>query len=232
MKKTLTIIGLAMATLAGAQAQTLLSWNVQGVGGNVTTLTANSTAGNLTVSGTTYNTLSRTGLTASAAGNSFNSNSWNITNTFDESNDYISFTVLASASGPGYNANFTDLQYVVNGSNTAPGTGRWGYRIGSGAFTLQDTFSITFATPGSLATWDFADFSSSQAVEFRFWGYGATSINGGVAATTGTIRISNIANNDLVLNGSVTAIPEPSVVALAVLSGMVVLFFRRRRVNA
>jgi hypothetical protein len=228
MKKTLTIIGLAILAASSAEA-TLLTWDMQGVS-SPTTFTANTTAANLLTTGS-LNTLQRTGLGNPGGANSFNSNSWNTTGTFVESDDYISFTVQPSSAGPGYEMTLTSLQYVVNGSNTAPNTGRWGYRIGTGAFTLQPTFTMTFSTPGSLATWDFTDFTTTSQVEFRFWVFGTTSINGGSSAAAGSARISNIAGNDLVLNGSVTAIPEPSSAMLLGLGalGAFALAHRARR---
>lgn len=216
MKKILTLLGLTTALfVSAAQAQTLLTWDLSG-DNSPATLPAEGVAANLdTTSG--LNTLARTGLTLTTANNSFNSNNWNTTATFDEANKYISFTLLASS---GFEASFTSLQYVVNGSNQAPNAGRWGYKIGTGSFTLQDPFAMTFALPGSAATWDFADFTTTETVEFRFWVYGNVSITNGVSAAGGSARIGNIAGNDLVVNGSVAAVPEPSSLALVGLAGI------------
>jgi hypothetical protein len=231
MKKTLTIIGIAAASLAGANAAVILAWDNQGSNSPATfAATTVAPSGLLTTGG--VNTLSRTTLGQQSGANSFNSNNWNLTNTLIQSANYISFTLQAAASN---SLTLTSLDYVVNGSNTGPNTGRWGYRVGgSGSFTLQPSFTLTFATPGSLATWDFDDFTatSSEVVEFRFWANGATSINGSTSTAFGTVRISNISGNDLVLNGSVTAIPEPKAIAIFVISAMGILFFRRRKLNA
>lgn len=216
MKKLLTAVGIASAMSVGiAQAQTLLTWDLSGAVA-APTLPSTTTAANLdTTSG--LNELSRTGAVQAAGANAFASNTWNLTDTFIESDKYISFTLEASS---GYEATFTSLQYAINGSNTAPNTGRWGYSIDGGAFVLQDPFTITFALPGSLATWDFADFTTDKDVEFRFWAYGSTSITNGTSATTGSVRVGNITGDDLVLNGSVAAIPEPSSLAFIGLAGM------------
>jgi hypothetical protein len=173
--------------------------------------------------------LGRTGVAWATAGNSFNSNnSWNLTNTFDETNNYISFTISPDA---GYEITLTSLQFAMNGSNTAPAQGRWGYRIGTGSFNTFD-FTLANATPTSLTTWDFADFTTSQTVEFRFWAFGTTSISGGTSAAGGTVRIANITGNDLVLNGSVALIPEPSTYALIGLGLAALVFLRRRKIAA
>ena len=216
MKKLLTLLGIATAMfVSAAQAQTLLTWDMSG-DNSPATLPAEGIAANLDTT-TGLNTLSRTGLTLASANNSFNSNNWNTTATFGEANKYVSFTLQASG---GFEASFTSLNYVVNGSNTAPGTGRWGFKIGSGSFNLQDPFTMTFALPGAAATWDFADFTTTESVEFRFWVYGNASINAAVSAASGSARIGNIAGNDLVLNGSVAVVPEPSSVALIGLAGL------------
>lgn len=216
MKKLLTTIGIAGALSVGmTQAQTLLTWDLSGVN-SPATAPSTTTAANLdTTSG--LNTLLKTGLGTVTANNSFNSNNWNLTDTFDESNKYISFTLQASS---GYEATFESIQYVINGSPSGPGTGRWGYSINGGSFVLQDTFTIPNSLPGSLATWDFTDFTTDQDVEFRFWAYGTVSTSGGTSAAAGSVRVANISGNDLVLNGSVAAIPEPSSLAFIGLVGM------------
>lgn len=165
-------------------------------------------------------TVSRTGLGQNAGANSFNSNGWNL-GAFSEASDYLSFTVTSNNNI----LSFTSLQYAINGSGTAPGTGRWGYSVAGGAFTLQTPFALTSPQPTTLAEWDFTDFglTNGQSVEFRFWAWGATSINGGTSATGGTVRIANISGNDLVLNG----IPEPTTFG-AILLGALGLFGARR----
>lgn len=218
IKKTLATFSLLAASLAVSNADIIVAFDVQGTG------TSNNTGylpGTVDPSVTSTG-LGRTGVTWTTAGNSFNSNNWNITNTFNENNNYISFTITPTSA-----ITFTDLQYAMNGSNTAPATQEWGYSIGGGAFTLSGDLSITNPTVTSLATWDFADFTTSAPVEFRFWAYGTTSINGGTAAVGGTTRIANIAGNDLVVNG---IIPEPTSAAILGLGIFGTgLFFRRRR---
>jgi hypothetical protein len=221
MKKTFVTLlaGLVLAAGSVANAQ-ILAWDVQGTGtSNNTGYPPGTTTANTTASG-----LGRTTVQWVNTGNAFNSNTWNITNTFNEADNYIGFTIAPDS---GYEITLTSLQFAMNGSNTAPAQGRWGYRIGSGSFNTFD-FTLASATPTSLTTWDFVDFTTSQTVEFRFWAFGTTSINGGTSGAGGTVRIANIAGNDLVLNGSVALIPEPSTYALIGL-GLAALFFLRRR---
>jgi len=232
MKKTILPFAVSVFGLfitPSSQSAVILGWELAGEGTPVVTSSIAETKDANLTSSSSYNSLTRTGLGASAAGNAFSSNGWNLTNTFNENDDYISFSLLPSS---GYQVTLESLNYVMNGSNTAPGTGRWGYRIGTGAFLLQNSFNITFALPTSPVVWDFDDITTTEAVEFRFWAYGATSINNGVSAATGAVRVGNIAGNDLVLNGSVTVIPEPSasMLVLAGLFGVAGLrLFRRTR---
>jgi hypothetical protein len=228
MKKILiAVLGLTALSLAGVNGQ-ILSWNMQGVAGNSTTVTAQSIASNLeTTSG--LNTLSRTGLNAAPVSNAFNSNNWNVTSTFDESNKYISFSLTPIS---GFQITATNLSYAINGTTTAPNTGRWGYKVGSASFVLQNPFSLTNPAP-SLTTWSFTEFTTTETVEFRFWAFSDTNIasTGAPSASTGAVRVVNIAGNDLVLNGSVTAVPEPSTIAFLGFASLGLCFFlwRRRR---
>jgi hypothetical protein len=227
MKKILiTILGLTALSLAGINGQ-ILSWNMLGVAGNSTTVTAQSIASNLeTTSG--LNRLSRAGLNAAPLSNAFNSNNWNVTSTFDESNKYISFSLTPIS---GFQITATNLSYAINGTTTAPNTGRWGYKVGSASFVLQDPFSLANPAP-SLTTWSFTEFTTTETVEFRFWAFSGTNIAGtGTPASGGAVRVPNITGDDLVLNGSVTAVPEPSTIAFLGFASLGLCFFlwRRRR---
>lgn len=226
--KTMIVVGVLGLTLGttGARAQ-LLVWDVAG-DSSPAELTADVLIDSNLVLGPTYNTLTRVGVIQNAGANSYNSRNWNLTSTFNENDNYISFKLEPVS---GFQMTLTSLQYAINGSNTAPGTGRWGYRVGTGAFTLQDPFSIPFTLSSSLSIWDFPDFTTDQTVEFRFWAYGSTSINGGTPSANGTVRIGNIAGNDLILNGSTEIIPEPSTAVLVALGLLGAYQFSRRRFN-
>ncbi|MFQ3671739.1 MAG: PEP-CTERM sorting domain-containing protein [Verrucomicrobiia bacterium] len=223
MKKTILLTFAGTLLAIGSVHAQIATWDVQGTGtSNNTGYAAGFVAPNADASG-----LGRTTVNWVNAGNSFNSNNWNL-GAFDETTNYINFTITPDA---GYEITYTSLQFAMNGSNTAPQQGRWGYRIGSGSFTTFD-FTLTNPAPTSLQTWNFTDFTTDQVVEFRFWAFGSTSINGGTSATGGTVRIANISGNDLILNGSVALIPEPSTYALLALGLGALIFLRRRTSRA
>ena len=78
-------------------------------------------------------------------------------------------------------------------------------------------------------TWDFDDFTitDTDTVEFRYWAYGATAVNGGSTSVGGQVRFVSDEGSDLVLNG---IIPESS--ATSALYGMMavglIAYLRRR----
>lgn len=207
-----------------AQADyTILGWDVSGTNSS-TSLGATTISSGLDTTG--FNSLSRNGVTYSSAGNAFSSNSWNITDTFNASDDYLSFSLSPST---GNSLVLKQVSFASNGSNTGPATFRMGYSINGGAFVLSSTYTTTASITAKV--WDFADvaISDTDTVEFRFWAYGATSINGGASAAAGTYRLGNLAGNDLVLTG----VPEPMTygVGVAGLLGLIA-FARFRRARA
>lgn len=227
MKKRLFLTALGAAVVSWATlslADIILAWDMGGVT-SPATLTSTNIAANVDTSAG-RNTLSRpAGLLNPATANSFAGNTWNLTDTFNQSTQYFSFTVAPAA---GYELTITSLQFAVCGSASAPNNGQWGYSINGGSFVMQTAFTLT-GTP-SLQQWDFTDFTTTDSVEFRFWGYGAGNIGaGGASSAAGSIRIQSVAGNDLILNGFVTAVPEPGSLAMMSVGLAGMWAFSRRR---
>ena len=82
------IAALALCTTA-SRGQTIYGWDVTGINAvsnpnfSATTTTSNISGGQLSL----------TGVSASSTNNTYGGSNWNLTDTFDETNDYISFSV-------------------------------------------------------------------------------------------------------------------------------------------
>jgi hypothetical protein len=215
----LSPVGQASAQCFGCPT---VAWDVAGHGTPVDSALPATTVQDGFSTAVGLNTLSRVGVTGVAAGNSFNSTGWNNTSTFNQNSQYITFTLQPSVLG----VLVANLGFAINGSNTAPNTGRWGYSVDGGAFVLFPDFTIFNPQLSSLAVFNFAPVfvAPGQNVEFRFWASGNIAINGGSASSSGTVRIANIAGNDLILN-----VPEPSAIVLIATGMAGLLAFLSRR---
>ncbi len=211
--------------LAGAsvRAETIIGFEVNGVLGDVTSLVAATLNENLTAT----DLIRSDELGPNAGANSFNSNTWNITDTFDVDTNYLSFS-FSTASG--YMLNIDSLEYNMASSPTAPNTGRWGYSINGGSFELQEAFTIASGTGGGDGSWTNIGLEdTSGTIEFRYWQWGADRVATGDSQNSGTSRIRNLSGDDLLVTGSVTVIPEPSTLVLMGMTALAAFGILRRR---
>lgn len=142
--------------------------------------------------------------------------------------DYVGFTLTAQ---PGFMLTLTDMTVSTTVSAGTVTDFRWGYRVnegsGFGAWTFGATYSVGdagFAYVGPAENekfWDFADFSTTGTVEFGLFAQAP------VAGVDASILISQPAN--LSVNGSASAVPEPSTYALIAIAGTLALVIARRR---
>jgi hypothetical protein len=141
---------------------------------------------------------------------------------------YAGFTVQAE---PGSSITLGSLSHGGVVTTSLVDAFRWGYRVdeGSGYGAWQFSNVISAGDPGFGSvlskTWDFADFTTTGTVEFGFFAKQTgpddpdNEIYGVANVATGNIKVA--------LDGSVSAVPEPSTSLLGAI-GVLALFRRRR----
>jgi len=235
MKKLLPLAACAVSLFAlpNIQATTILAWDFS-EDYTSNPLGAQYVSPDL-ATGASYNAMRRyfVNLITSIPYN-FTTIDWNVTDTFNASNDFIYFSVAPAA---GKTLTLTDLVYTITGAGNAPQTGLWGYRVTldgvAQAWEYQDEFLLNDISSATKQTWDFDDFTitDTDSVLFRFWAYGATSVNGGASSTGGQVRfVGNEAGYNMTLNA---VIPESSSTPLGMggLALLALLFMVKRRKN-
>lgn len=148
---------------------------------------------------------------------------WVTSDSAPDTSEYVSFTLQANDS---YALDLTSLSFKSSRSSTGPAYFSVALFIDgvlretSESFESSSTSTTTSSMPEFLFNFDdTSDISATQLVEFRFYGWGGSS-------TAGTLRL-----DDITINGSVNAVPEPA--SFALLGGLAVIAFaatRRRHV--
>ena len=166
--------------------------------GNVPTMVTNSTGTPLT----------RNTIACTVAANVFNSNTLNNTSSINPAS-YIEFSVSATI---GHQLNLRSMSFFRQASGTAPN--KLEVRYSTDGFVTSTSWGAAPNSPttGTVATWDFDDFSTLMlgTVTFRIYPYGTQRADNTStpAAATGAFRV-----DDVTVYGTVSLVP-PSVVNL------------------
>jgi hypothetical protein len=176
--------------------------------GNVPTMAANSTGTPLT----------RNTITCQSTANVFNSTTLNITSSLSPTS-YIEFSATATA---GNVLNVNSLSFFRQASSSAPN--QLEVRYSTDGFATFTTWGAAPNSPttGTVATWDFADFTSPIAgtVTFRFYPYGTQRADlTGASSATGTFRL-----DDVTITGTVSAAAIPTISTTGTLSALTTVY--------
>jgi hypothetical protein len=205
--RTLLATALLLSIASLTQAADIVTWNTAGNLGTETAEPAATVAVGLFGTNLTLGP----GITAAANGNRFGGRNW-----FDSGDTVAGTTLTESISGNDYiefiispdNATFTatGLRFIFDRSATGPNSLALRSSLDNYANNLAQVtgLSTTTSTFTSLTFGGVTDVST--ATTFRLYGFGATDPDGtGGFDTTSTRTTPNV-----VLEGSVTAVPEPS----------------------
>lgn len=221
----LGLLGGFLLTFGTAAFGQLVAWEITGANAALTnpqpagSLASHVAGGSLTIG---------SGVSASNTTDFFSANGFNTTSLVAaiSGGDYLSFTITPAA---GYALNISSVSFnsgvssAVTNFNAALLSSATGFSpVGalhsySFATTTPPTQSITLSGTAALQ-------NVTGALEFRLYGWRDS-------AGTSTFRLRTLSGYDLVVTGSVTAIPEPA--TYAVLFGILVLagaVIRRRHV--
>ncbi len=230
MKKVLLAAVFLLFGAGQSFGAVILSWNTFGNLGTETSEASVSNIANISAASLTLGS----GITAAANGNRFGGSGWfdagNTAggNTLGEAingNSYIQFIVTPTG-GATFSA--TSLDFTWDRSATGPSSvalrssfDNFATDLGSVTNIIQSAFapnSITIAGLNNVAA----------ATTFRLYGFGASATGGTGGFDTNTDAPS------VTFNGSVTAVPEPTSIALVSLMGCTGLVsgYRRRKAKS
>jgi PEP-CTERM motif len=238
-----SFFALAIGFIPSSRADIITAWDFSTLTGGTgnygpSPFTASTSSSNVTVGGLTRGSGVGTGGTASASawgGNNMQAATAALAAT---GNDFFSFSVTADA---GQTMSFTDIAaYNIRRSSSGPTTGLWQYQVGGGGFNDIGSnitwganttaagnaqSAISLSTIGALQ-----NVGSGITVDFRLLMFGGTSSSG-----TGYLNDPSTTNsNDFIVNGTFSAVPEPTSIALVGVVGALagVTRLRTKRTNS
>ncbi|MCE2948057.1 MAG: VPLPA-CTERM sorting domain-containing protein [bacterium] len=172
----------SLAAVPAKAVSTIAYWDTLGAPGNQA-----STAGAGSTNVTAASLLRGTGLTPSAAGNSFSASGWNPGEYFS-----LGFTVA-----DGYKVSLDRMYLGSRSSSTGPGTMAL-YYSGDGCSTALATFN---QSPGGNFVNSIVDLAALAnlvgTVEFRIGMVAGAAANGGAVGSAGTFRVGGYFENGL-----------------------------------
>jgi len=209
------LVALAVIALANvAVADLLVAYDFTGYSGDE--LRGTSTTVNVNMQDPAY--IERgAGVNASGNASRFNANNWTETSLNDAvtANDYFTWTLNADS---GYTFSVTNLAFTFQRSST--GGQDWALRSSLDGFTANLQTWTALGNSSQTVDLQGSNLVNQTSIEFRFYGYNGSS-------TAGTAGFEG-SGDDLVINGSVQAIPEPGTMAMFG-AGILALFLVRRR---
>ena len=208
MKKLMVVLAV-LAFACAAQAAIIAEYTFTGSSAASSDAEANSTAGNFSVSsGTLLFTVTSSASWAAIGGSipcGDSANGWNASSQATAKNFY--FTVTQSS---GYQITITSLNFLYGITGTAAANAGW-----SIAGVSQDTFARTQSTIGVAYTSPAVSVVITEATTISIEGWAATS-------SSGNFRLDNV-----VLNGTVSSIPEPATMGLLGLGALAMVLRRK-----
>lgn len=215
MFKVLAITSVIALGVTAARADLLVAWDFAGISG-VTVGSITSTVAHADMAATSDMEISRgSGLTPSSNTGGYAANNWSQAGL--DLDDYFQFNVK---SGVGFVFDVDSVVYNIRRTGTGPANFELRSSLDGYASAL-DSFT---ASANGLYTNTLSSISGQSDVTFRLYGSGAT----GVA---GSMNLGGTAN-DLIINGSVSVVPEPTTLAGLSLGFLAVYGFRRRKVRS
>ncbi len=184
------------------------------------------------------------GVGTGGAGNAWGGTGWATSNIADAilAQDFVTFSVTPN-SGATLSLSSIAL-YRTSRSGTGPTSGQWQYQLDSGGFhnigAAVDWGSSSGGNTANRTSIDLSTISDlenvfEQQVTMRLINWGATSDSGSWYFTDNTTGNNSEAPLDLVILGSVTAVPEPAsllLVGIAAAAGLAGQRWRRRTPRA